>query len=161
MKLTLSSFSGPIKDTIKYFSSKAQRFEELNENYEKEKFQALEIQTQRSLCEEFRNKVLNPNKLIFDRWKGYLFNIGMIEGVAFVVIVIVGYQNQEVSKTITARKVIILGPRMKFTIGVFPMIVLTKQIVKFISVYYKKQLSRAESREKFFLRTIVLKAKTP
>lgn len=158
MILKFSSFSDPIKDTIKYFSSKAKNFEELKENYGKEKFITLDPPTQKQVCLTFKNEVVQPRKEISDRWEGYLFNIGMIQGVAFVAIVIVGYQNQEVSKILTSKKVVVLGPCMKFSIGVFPMIALTKLTIKFISVYYKKQLTDAESRSKFFLHEIVLKA---
>ena len=67
-------------------------------------------------------------------------------------IVVVGYNNQELSQVLKGKKVIVIGPCMKVSIGLLPVIEISRLGTRFVSTYHKKQLSDVQSRLRAYTR---------
>lgn len=123
----------------------------LDEKYSKVTIEAQESKDLMSLQEEFVKVVLSPRKDASDYWEFWHSSLGLIQKITFIGIIIVGYYNIDGAKFLKSKKVIILSSKFQFSIGLFPVITIGKEVVKSISIYKKKQYSEAQTRKQFFL----------
>lgn len=139
------------------YAAKLHSVNSIEDKYSKDVIQALESDAIGPLQEEFVRDVLSPRKEARDYWESWHFSLGFLQKVTFIGIIIVGYYNIDGANFLKSKKVIIISSKLQFSIGLFPILTIGKEIAKSIAVYKKKCLNEAQSRKQFFIEIRVKK----
>ncbi|MCB1072119.1 MAG: hypothetical protein H7A41_01855 [Chlamydiales bacterium] len=148
MVIKLSKLANPINSLIKLVSASNTP---LDEKFSKDAYSDAAPTAKLALIRELE-KLETDKREVSDLWENRLFLISCIQGAVMVGIVVIGYNNQELSQVLKEKRVIVIGPCMKISIGLLPLIEITRLNIKFISTYHKKQLTDVQSRLRAYTR---------
>ena len=133
-KLILESLFMTYPSIAKFFPlssiTKLYSIDSIEEKYSRESFEDRELNDMLVRQKEFVEQVLNPCKDENDYWETWYLRLSLIQKTTFIGILIIGYYNIEGAKFLKSKKVIMINPQLQFSIGLFPLITITKEVVK-------------------------------
>ncbi|MCB1116682.1 MAG: hypothetical protein KDK71_09460 [Chlamydiia bacterium] len=146
MVLKISKLANPITAIVKSY---AKKHNPLNGKYSVEDYKKTE--TDKLAFYQGIKDLYKAKREIVDVWESRLFTIGCLQGTVMLSIILIGTQNKELGKTFTKKQVIVIGPHLKITIGLFSLLETSRIVAKIILAYHKKHKDDIFARKQKFI----------
>lgn len=146
MVLKISKLATPITAIVKSY---AKKHNPLNGHYSAEDY--IKPETNKLAFYRGVKKLYKEKREIVDVWESRLFTIGCLQGTVMLSIILIGAKNKELGRTFTKKRVIVIGPHLKITIGLFSLLETSRIMTKIILAYHKKHKDDIFARKQKFI----------